>query len=109
MSKRYLYHATYAPLLESIKKHGLDTKKGKKSWEDSIPGYVYLAKTKEVAISYAETSDAVSEEWLDQIVVLKIDIEKIDSGKLYVDANAIDGDTLEYRGIIPFNSIVGIL
>jgi hypothetical protein len=106
----YLYHATYKPLLKKIKEKGLDTRASKKAWDDSIPGYVYLAKDLEVAASYAESSEIVPDEWLDQIIVLTIDAAQLDSNKLFIDQNVQDneGDTLEYRGIIPFSSIVKV-
>lgn len=108
--QQYLYHATYKPLLKKIKERGLDTRDSKKAWEDSVPGYVYLAKDFDVAASYAESSEMVPEEWLDQIVVLTIDSTKLDSDKLFDDANVRNetSDTVEYRGVIPFSSIVKI-
>ena len=110
MNSPYLYHATYKPLLKKIKQQGLDTRMSKKAWEDSIPGYVYLALDPEVAFSYAESSEEVPEEWIDNIVILKIDKYSLDQDKLFIDQNVIDnvGDTLEYRGVIPWESIVGI-
>jgi hypothetical protein len=104
------YLATYKPLLKKIKEKGLDTRASKKAWDDSIPGYVYLAKDLEVAASYAESSEIVPDEWLDQIIVLTIDAAQLDSNKLFIDQNVQDneGDTLEYRGIIPFSSIVKV-
>lgn len=106
----YLYHATYEPLLDKIKSKGLDTRDSKKAWEDSIPGYVYLATDKDVAGSYAETSDYVPEEWLDQIVILTVDASKLDRSKLFRDQNVRNetSDTLEYRGVIPWNTIVNV-
>ena len=110
MNSPYLYHATYKHLLKKIKQQGLDTRMSKKAWEDSIPGYVYLALDPEVAFSYAESSEEVPEEWIDNIVILKIDKYFLDQDKLFIDQNVIDnvGDTLEYRGVIPWESIVGI-
>ena len=103
----YLYHATYKPLLKKIKIDGLDTAKSKKAWEDSISGYVYLAKDPDVAASYAESSDMVPDSYLDQIIILTIDVSKLDGDKLFIDQNVQDneGDTVEYRGVIPFSSI----
>jgi len=100
----YLYHATYKPLLKKIKEKGLDTSDSRKAWDDSIPGYVYLAKDPEVAASYAETSDMVPDSYLDNIVILTIDTDRIDKSKLFMDQNVLDneGDTLEYRGTIPW-------
>lgn len=102
-----LYHATYRPLLKSIKKYGLGGDKAQAKWEDSKPGVVYLAIDPNVAESYAESSDMVPEEWLDQIIVLKIDASQLDQSKLILDQNVQDnqGDTLEYHGVIPVNLI----
>ena len=105
-----LYHATYKPLLSKIKTQGLDTRKAQMAWEDSKPGYVYLAKDLEVAASYAETSEVVPDDWLDEIIILTIDSNKLDSEKLFIDKNVQDnqGDTLEYRGEIPYEFIINI-
>jgi hypothetical protein len=75
-----------------------------------VPGYVYLAKDPDVAASYAETSEMVPESWLDQIVILTIDSSKLDQNKLFDDANVRNetSDTVEYRGVIPFEAIVKI-
>ena len=100
-----LYHATYRPLLKSIKQHGLGGDKAQAKWEDSKPGVVYLATDPNVAESYAESSDVVPDEWLDQIVVLKVNASQLDQSKLKLDRNVLDneGDTLEYHGVIPTN------
>jgi len=104
---QYLYHATYKPLLKKIKEVGLDTSSSKKAWDDSVPGYVYLALDPYVAESYAEESEMVPESWLDNIIILKIDTSKIDKSKLFTDQNVQDneGDTLEYRGVIPWEAL----
>ena len=98
---RNLYHATYRPLLDSIKKHGLGATK-RQNYADSKQGVVYLARNPDVAMSYAETSEAVPDEWLNQIVVLKINTTQLDPNKLFIDRNVQDNDgtTLEYRGVI---------
>ena len=105
-----LYHATYKPLLKKIKEQGLDTTKSKKAWEDSKPGLVYLAKDIDVAASYAESSDMVPESYIDNIVVLHIDSNKLDKSKISIDKNVKDneGDTLEYEGTIPWSAIIDI-
>lgn len=107
LNQEYLYHATYKPLLPSIKKNGLNSSIAKKSWPDSKTGVIYLAKDPHVAESYAETSDYVDEDWLDEIIVLKIQISKLDQSKLKKDENVRNdsNDTLEYHGIIPFDAI----
>lgn len=106
-NNEYLYHATYRPLLKSIEKHGLGGSGAVAKWEDSEPGVVYLATSPEVAESYAESSEIVPEEWLDEIVILSVPVSMLDATKLHVDRNVQDnsGDTLEYHGVIPFNGI----
>ena len=100
-----LYHATYKPFLDSIMKNGLGGSGAQTQWEDSKPGYVYLAKDPEVAISHAEANDEVPDEYIDNIVVLSIDASQLDSDNLEDDLNVIDDDsTLAYKGIIPTNA-----
>lgn len=109
-NQNLLYHATYSPLLNKIKKFGLDNTKGRTMWNDSVSGVVYLAKDKDVAISYAETAEDVPESYFDNIIVLTIDVSKLDKSKLFIDRNVQDneGDTLEYHGVIPFSSVIKI-
>ncbi len=109
-AQQYYYHATYRPLLKKIKEKGLDTRDSKKAWDDSVPGYVYLAKDLDVAASYAETSETVPDSWLDQIIILTIDASKLDPNKLFDDENVKNEstDTVEYRGVIPFDAIVKV-
>ena len=101
-----LYHATYKPRLKSIKLKGLGAG-GKRNWEDSQRGVVYLALDPNVAESYAETSDMVPDEWLDSIVILKIATAGLDPNKFHIDSNVQDntGDTVKYHGIIPPSNI----
>ena len=105
--EEYLYHATYRPLLQSIRAHGLGGDKAQAKWEDSKPGVVYLAIDPNVAESYAESSDVVPEDWLDEIVIIKIAASKLDQSRLFIDQNVQDnaGDTLEYHGVIPMDSM----
>jgi len=105
----FLYHATYKQYLDSIKKNGLNSELSKKNWEDSKKGYIYLATSKDIAISYAESSNSVPEEWLDEIIVLKINLKNLNKEKIESDSNVIDSknknDTLQYKGVIPFEYI----
>ena len=97
-----LYHATYKPFLDSIMKNGLGGSGAQTQWEDSKPGYVYLAKDPEVAISHAEANDEVPDDYIDNIVVLSIDASQLDQDSLEDDTNVMDDDsTLAYKGIIP--------
>lgn len=103
-----LYHGTYKPLLRSIKQHGLGGKGSEnKRWEDSTHGVVYLASSPDVAESYAESSEAVPDEWLDEIIILSIQTTSLDKSKLQLDQNVQDnlGDTYEYVGVIPMSAI----
>ena len=54
-----LYHATYGAFVDSIMKNGLGGAGAQQQWEDSKPGYVYLAKDPEVAESHAEANEEV--------------------------------------------------
>ena len=102
-----LYHATYKSLFPSIKNYGLNSKYGKKTYPDSKDGVVYLARDKHVAESYAEVSDQVPEEWLDEIIILKIKTKGLNYSKFKIDSNVInsEGETIEYHGSIPYNNI----
>lgn len=102
--KEYLYHATYRPLLKQIKLHGLDPNIQKKNWDQS-KNVIYLATDPYIAESYAETNDVVDEDWLDQIVVLKIDKSKININSLSIDENNQQKDTLQYTEIIPWGNM----
>ena len=102
-----LYHATYKPFLDSIKKNGLGGSGAQTQWEDSKPGYVYLAKDPGVAVSHAEANDEVPDEYIDDIVVLSINTNKLDPNNLEDDPNVIDDDsTLAYKGIIPTSAFI---
>ena len=80
----FLYHATYEALIPSIKRTGLDSREGELSWEFSIPGTVYLANDPDVAESYAEAAEEVSDEVYDSgIVVLKVASKDLDIDKLF--------------------------
>lgn len=99
-----LYHATYEDLIPSIERLGLGGSSSGYEWTDSKEGVVYLASSPEIAISYAEANDEVPESWLDNIVVLMVDSNKLDQDKLMHDQNVQDNDgsTYEYHDVIPF-------
>jgi hypothetical protein len=84
----FLYHATYQPYWEEIQKDGFISGGKHCNWQDlSKSNLIYLARDPEVAISYCETSDDVPEEFLDLIVVLQIDINKLNIDSLNIDEN----------------------
>jgi hypothetical protein len=91
-------------LIPSIERFGLGGSSSGYEWADSEEGAVYLASSPEVAISYAEANDEVPESWLDNIVVLRVDSNKLDQDKLMHDKNVQDNDgsLYEYHGVIPF-------
>jgi hypothetical protein len=102
---RVLYHATYAPYLPSIEDHGIGGKPGLKNYDASEDGIVYLATSRNVAVSYAEVSEEVPEAFLEQIVVLAVAVSDLDPSKLAADRNVhMDepehGQTFEYHGVI---------
>ena len=104
----FLYHATYEALIPSIKRTGLDSREGELSWEFWIQGNVYLANDPDVAESYAEAAEEVSDEVYDSgIVVLKVASKDLDIDKLFDDSNVQDdfSDTFEYRGVIPWGML----
>lgn len=103
-----LYHATYKPLIKKIMRNGLGGKT-RKNYEDSVSGIVYLAYDPYQAESYAETSDMVPEDWLDNIIILQINTTGLDKSLFAIDKNNQSGDTLEYKGIIPIRNIKAIL
>ena len=100
---KHLYHATYRIHKDSVNQHGLKANSDHKNWEDSKKGRVYLAKSPEVALSYAETSDEAPEKHYNSgIVVYKVNKKHLDQSKLHQDTNVQgDGDTVEYHGNIP--------
>jgi hypothetical protein len=110
INQNFLYHATYKPLIKNIKKFGLGgNPKKRKNWEDS-KDVVYLANDPDVAESYAEESELVNEDWLDEIVIFKIDTNNLDINLLKNDKNVRndDQDTFEYYGIIPYDFLLRI-
>ena len=66
-----------------------------------------MATEPEIAISYDETNEEVPEEWIDNIVVFEVRSNCLDQDKLMIDNNVQDNDgsTVEYHGVIPFDSI----
>lgn len=113
-----LFHATYREHLDSILQWGLGgaPEPVAKNYEDSQVGVVYLATSADVALSYAETSDAVPEDWLEDIVVLQVDASRLDASKLFADRNVLreceEGEeregapeTIEFRGVIPVSAL----
>lgn len=100
---RYLYHATYIPLLESIEKEGLGGISATVKWEYSKQGVVYLADDPHTAMMYAKSSEMIPEVWRDQVVVLRVNTEYLDETNFMIDGliSGNEGECLEYYGVIP--------
>ena len=117
-----LYHATYAKYIPSIKLHGLRPTGNKCNWEGCDPG-VYLAQDAWQAESFAEDADwgfeqgHLTEEDFDNIVVLQIDVNQLESSMLSVDPHCMGNfdegapsgcKTLLYRDVIPASAIINL-
>ena len=125
LGKDFLYHATYKPYWEEIKKDGY-IKPGKHTnWDDryKTTRAIYLATDYDNAVYYAKNAENVPKELLNQIVVLKINANKLDVDQLDADSNQIydsDGDEgrsiedpytwkeVEYYKPIPINAVVKV-
>lgn len=125
LGKDFLYHATYKPYWEEIKKDGY-IKPGKHTnWDNryKTTRAIYLATDYDNAVYYAKNAENVPKELLNQIVVLKIDANKLDVDQLDADSNQIyDSDDDEGRSIedpytwkeveyykpIPINAVVKV-
>lgn len=113
-----LYHSTFKPLLKKIKHEGLGGPSATPLWTDSKlkeEGVVYLAIDPDISYSYAEAvfdeNEEIPEEWYEKIIVLVIDTTNLDPNNFYLDRNVLDNDgsTVEYHGIIPVESIIGVI
>lgn len=97
-----LYHATYKPYWEEIQRTGFIVPGKHSNWPDMFKTYryIYLSTDYDNAYSYAETAENVPEEYLNQIVVLEIDADKLDIDHINADENQIyDSDEDEGRSI----------
>lgn len=124
-NKDYLYHATPACYLSSIKQNGLGGKIPKiRFWNyegtsySSIKQGIFLATDEYVAESYLDSSDKFADfaEWYEDkynkelsIIVFQIKVSDLRLDLLSIDKNqSIDDDmdkTYFYDGIIPFNKL----
>jgi hypothetical protein len=112
----FLYHATYRPLMTSIEEKGIVPGGVDYKNFDWSKDFVYLAANSENAISFIECSENedIPEDWLDDIVVVSIDVSKLDRSKLFRDENwnpsmsdnEPDGwQSYQYSGTIPPDAI----
>lgn len=91
LGTKTLYHATYKPYWEEIQKDGFIRPGKHSNWPDIFKTYryTYLSVDYDNAVSYAETAEDVPEEYLDQIVVLEINADKLDVNSISADENQI--------------------
>lgn len=101
-----MYHATFKPYLSSIFKHGLKPDMPHKSWRYSHD-VVCLSPTPEVAESYAENADEVPDDFINEVVILQVDMNQLNPKLLFRDRNVRDesDSAYEYRGVIPPQAI----
>ena len=96
-----LYHATYLAYYQSIREKGL-IPGCRKSWSISKNGVVYLAPTTELACSFAETAEDVSEEtYTSGIICLGIPYASLNKTLLQNDENVRNNGCFCYNGRIP--------
>ena len=102
-----LYHATFQAYLPSIMEKGLLPNQ-QKNLEDCEPGFVYLAKDMDAAISYCEVAEDTYESSVSEsgICCFEISTENIDIKKLVKDPNILedpdeDNGCYAYAGEIP--------
>lgn len=121
---RILYHATFDVLVKRIEKEGIIP--GGKRFKNftGIEKGVYLGTTPEYAGSMVEASENenIPEKWLDEIVIIAIDVSKLNLSLLDRDPNVapqedeyddeIPADEVIYsyiyRGIVPPSAIIDI-
>lgn len=91
IGSKIVYHATYKPYWEEIKKEGFIKPGAHQNWGDvfKTKDNIYLSKDYYNALSYAETAEEAPEELLNQIVVLEIDADKLDVDHLDPDHNQV--------------------
>lgn len=97
-----LYHATFRPMVESIKKQGLTPSGNKYVNFDNLEYGVYLGISPDYAISMVEASEnnTIPSDWFDDIVVLSVNVSDLDLKKLDRDPNVLPQDD-EYNDETP--------
>jgi hypothetical protein len=100
------YHATLAESLDSIKKHGLDSSKGKRQWDAEYylgnrKSSVFLSKSLSSVIEYIESAKDSPRQYWSVLQVFLNSPDVLRDGKSYGD--------LRYVGVIPpeFIRVVG--
>jgi len=104
-----LFHATFRSRVGNIRRQGLRVPNTRStlSYEGQtfVPA-IYFAKDIEVAISFAEAADNVTDRVYDSgIVVLAVEHNKLNQSRFGKDPNNISADTLCYYENIPREAI----
>ena len=104
MNSLYLYHATGKENLDSIKKNGLLINPPSHTEADDPyrEGKIFLAFNAQVACDYAETS-----EQFDEVVVLKVKLEDLESYAFDYDENNLCDDIDMINSCIYIKDIPG--
>lgn len=92
---RILYHGTYKPLLKNINELGLG-EFVKDTIEDN--SMVHLYDNFKLAKEYAKNKKNISVDFLDQIIVLTIDIKNLNPLKTFQDPE--NPNLIKYQGVI---------
>lgn len=113
---KYLYHATFRPLVKSIKKSGIIPGGNDiRAFDWCDKNYVYLTVSDGMAESFIDCAenDDIPEDWFGDYVILTIDTDKLDKTNLARDINFNSSDEDEdnfssymYAGTIPTSAIV---
>ena len=91
-----LYHATWGCYQQSIQSRGLLPNQ-LQTWPGCIPGWVYLADDEELAISFCEAADEVSDDiYASGILVFEVDVMGLDGRLLVPDLNIKDEETRKH-------------
>ena len=105
----WLYHSTFRVNLKSIKELGLGAKQPK-NWEFSTNGETCLCSDPDVAYSFCEAAEDVSDsKYNSGIVVLAVDSKMLDRRLVVKDQNMHEEKPecafIAYKGIIPSNQL----
>lgn len=108
--KGYLYHATFGKYISSIKKAGLNPGINK-NWDISSSSGICLCSDPEIAFSFCECAEDVSDEIYDSGIVVLAITRGLRKDLLIKDPNINpnpDADNVHYllyKGVIPASSL----
>lgn len=109
MQTPWLFHSTFRTRIPSIKKLGLGGKQIK-NWDFSENGVVCLTNDPEVAFSFCESADEVSDSvYSSGIVVLAVQANTLDRSKISIDRNINGAPSETAGGICNYYTYSGII